>query len=214
MWFVNVGRTGERVTRRWARALVVLLALAASARAEPAWRRVSERDGMVVETRSVEGSAMREVRVTTHDALPPDAIMTTLWRHEEYPRFVDFLEQVAVLRDDGDSKLVYERIRVPLGRDRDTTLRITRTHADGGWEVVSTAVPDEGPPPGAGYVRIRASRSVWRLAPGLTGGTDVSYEIRTDAGGLLPGWIVARVQNTAAAKFVRAVLERARQPRS
>ena len=191
---------------------VVLLLGVTAASADQPWRRVGDRDGMAIEARTPDGSTMREVRVTTHDPLPPDTIMATLWRHEEYPRFVEFLEQVDVLRDDGDSKLVYERIRVPLGRDRDTTLRITRTRSGEGWEVVSTAVPEEGPPPSAGYVRIRASRSVWRLVPAADGGTDVSYEIRTDAGGLLPGWIVARVQNTAAAKFVRAILERARKP--
>ncbi len=195
-------------------ASAILLAPARPVLAEPAWRQVAVRDGMTIEARGVDGSAMREVRVSVHDALPPDAIMATLWRHEAYPEFVEFLEQVEVLRDDGDSKLVYERIRVPLGRDRDTTLHITRTRAGEGWEVVSTAVPDEGPPPTAGYVRVRDSRSVWRLVPRAEGGTDVSYEIRTDAGGLLPGWIVARIQNSAAAKYVRAMLERARKAAS
>ena len=189
---------------------MVVLLQASPALAEQSWRRVGERDGMTIDARTDDDSAQREVRVATHDSLPPDAILATLWRHEDYPKFVDFLVQVDVLRDDGDSKLVYERIKVPLGRDRDTTLRITRTHVGDGWEIVSTAVPDEGPPPTPGYVRVRTSRSVWRLVPGPAGGTDVSYEIRTDAGGLLPGWIVARIQNTAAAKFVRAVLERAR----
>jgi len=189
--------------------MVVLLS-ASPAVAEQPWRHLGERDGMTIDTRTDEDSGQREVRVATHDALPPDTILATLWRHEDYPKFVDFLQQVDVLRDDGDSKLVYERIKVPLGRDRDTTLRITRTHEGDGWEIVSTAVPDEGPPPNPGYVRVRTSRSVWRLMPAPAGGTEVSYQIRTDAGGLLPGWIIARIQNTAAAKFMRAVLERAR----
>jgi ribosome-associated toxin RatA of RatAB toxin-antitoxin module len=191
--------------------VVALVVLAGAAHAAQDWQHVADRDGMVIETRTVEGTSLREVRVSTHDALPPDAIMATLWRHDEYPRFVDFLERVDVLRDDGDTKLIYERIHVPLGQTRDITLRITRTFSAGVWEVVSTAVPDEGPPPSASYVRVRDSRSVWRLAPGAGGGTDVSYDIRTDAGGLLPGWIIARVQNRASAKFVRAILDRARQ---
>lgn len=216
MWFATMGtavvvRAGAAAVLRATLAAGVVLLAVRSAGAETAWRHVADRDGMTIEARSVDDATRREVRVSTHDPLSPDAIMATLWRHEEYPTFVDFLEQVDVLRDDGDSKLVYERIRVPFGRDRDTTLRITRTRAGDGWEVVSTATPDDGPPPAAGYVRIRASRSVWRLVPGADGGTDVSYQIRTDAGGLLPDWLVARIQNAAAAKFVRAVLERARQ---
>jgi ribosome-associated toxin RatA of RatAB toxin-antitoxin module len=191
---------------------VALLTLAGAARAAEDWQRHPDQDGMVIESRPVDGTAMREVRVTTHDPLPPARIMATLWRQDEYPQFVESFAQVDVLRDDGDTKLVYERIHVPFGDPRDMTLRITRTFAapPGVWEVISTAVPDEGPPPSPGCVRVRASRSVWRLVPGADGGTDVSYAIRTDAGGRLPGWIVAWIQKNAAAKFVRAILDRAR----
>jgi ribosome-associated toxin RatA of RatAB toxin-antitoxin module len=192
---------------------VALVTFAGAARASEDWQRLADQEGMVIESRTVDGTSMRAVRVTTHDAFPPARIMATLWRQDEYPQFVKSFAQVDVLRDDGDTKLVYERIHVPFGSARDMTLRITRTFSapTGVWEVVSTAVPDEGPPPSPGYVRVHASRSVWRLVPGADGGTDVSYDIRTDAGGLLPGWIVARIQKSAAAKFVRAILDRARR---
>jgi hypothetical protein len=199
-----------RVSRWFA---VTLLMLAGTAHAAEDWKRVADRDGIVIEARSFEGTSMREVRATTHEPIPSASIMATIWRHAEYIQFVPSIERLDVLRDDGDTKLIYERIHMPIVKDRDTTLRVTRSFspATGVYEVTSIAVPDQGPPPSAAYVRVRASRSVWRLVPAASGGTDVSYDIITDAGGLLPGWIVASIQRDATAKFVRAILDRARQ---
>jgi ribosome-associated toxin RatA of RatAB toxin-antitoxin module len=199
------------------RYLLAVFLIASVVRADDgAWQRVTERDGIVIERRAADGSSAREVRATTHSPLPPSAIMATIWKHDEYTQFVPYLKRVDVLRDDGDAKLVYEQIRVPLAKDRDITLRVTRTFsaATGLYEVISTAVPEEGPPETAAYVRVRTSASRWELAPAADGGTAVTYTLRTDAGGLLPAWIVSVAQRDTAAKLVRAMLDRARQNNS
>jgi hypothetical protein len=191
---------------------LLLLSLASLAHAADAgWERLSERDGMVVERRAVEESALREVRVTTHSSLPPATIMATLWKHEDYVRFVPYLKRLDILRDDGDVKLIYQQARVPLAKDRDSTIRVRRTfEADTGtWEMVSTAVPDEGPAPTDEYIRVRHSEGRWRLAPAADGGTDLTYTLRTDAAGLLPAWIVNVAQKDITPKLVRAMLDRA-----
>jgi ribosome-associated toxin RatA of RatAB toxin-antitoxin module len=193
--------------------LLALLCLASLAHAvdDGAWERVTERDGLVIERRAVEGSAVRELRVTGHSPLPPATIMATLWKHEDYVQFVPYLKRLDVLRDDGDVKLIYQQIRVPLTKDRDSTVRVRRAFdpATGSWEVTSTAVPDEGPPASDDYVRVRTSEGRWRLVPSTDGGTSITYTIRTDAGGRLPAWIVNAAQKDVAAKLVQAMLDRA-----
>ncbi|TMA70511.1 MAG: hypothetical protein E6J69_02370 [Deltaproteobacteria bacterium] len=155
------------------RCLLAVLALAGVAHADGGdWERIADRDGVVIERRGVEGSSVREVRVTTRASLPPAAIMATLWKHEEYVEFVPYLKRLDVLRDDGDVRLIYEQIHVPLVKDRDVTLRIRRTFS-----------PE---------------------------GTAVVYTVRTDAGGLLPAWIVNTAQKDVSVQLVRAMLERAR----
>ena len=190
------------------RALVALLVLATGALAGDAgWERVTERDGIVVET-----SGVHEVRATAHSPLPPAAIAATIWKQDEYTQFMPHLKRLDVLRDEGDAKLIYEQIRVPFAKDRDVTIRVTRSFsADTGvYEFTGHSVADEGPPPTSDHVRVRESAGRWRLVPAPDGGTDVSYVNRTDAGGYVPTWIVNAAQKETVANLVHAMLDRAR----
>jgi len=168
---------------------------------------------MVIERRSVPDSGLRELRLTTHCSVRPAAFVATLWRHDEYVQFLPYLKRLDVLRDEGDVKLIYEQIRVPVFKDRDLTVRVTRAFSPdtGTYEIVSSAVPDEGPPESPDYVRVRTSVARWSLAPAADGGTAVIYTIRTDAGGPLSGWLVDVIEKDAAVKVLRAMLDRAQQ---
>ena len=196
------------------RGLLAVLLLVAGAQADEAgWQRVAEHDGIVIERRTDDGPSVHEVRATTRSALSPAAIMATLWKHDEYVQFVPYLKRLDVLRDEGDAKLVYEQLRVPLLKDRDLTLRVTRTFspATGAYEVTSVAAPGEGPRESSAYVRVRTNVGRWRLEPTAEGGTAVTYVLRTDPGGLVPAWIINAAQKEVTAKFVRAMLDRAQQ---
>ena len=193
--------------------LVVLLLVAGAHADEAGWQRVAEHDGIVIERRTDDGPSIHEVRATTRSSLSPAAIMATLWKHDEYVQFVPYLKRLDVLRDEGDAKLVYEQLRVPLLKDRDVTLRVTRTvSAEGGpCEVASVAVPEEGPPESSAYVRVRTNVGRWRLEPTAEGGTAVTYVLRADPGGLVPAWFVNAAQRDVVAKLVRAMLDRAQR---
>src|SRR2546427_1635009 len=153
--------------------VLAALVIARVACADEAWQRVADSDGIVIDRRAVDGTAIHEVRATAHSPLPPSAIMATLWKHEDYVQFVPYLKRLDVLRDDGDTKLIYEQLHVPLLKDRDVTLRVTRTFSSetGGYEIASVAVADEGPPERGAHVRVRTSASRWRLAAAAGGGT-------------------------------------------
>jgi ribosome-associated toxin RatA of RatAB toxin-antitoxin module len=194
--------------------VVALLILAGSSLADNSdWQRIADRDGIIVERRSVGGSSMRELRTAAHSPLPPAAIMATIWKQDEYVQFMPYLKRLDVLRDDGDTKVIYEQLRIPLAKDRDLTVRVTRTSLPdtGAYEIASLAVADEGPPETDDYVRVRTSVAGWRLTPAADGGTDVSYTIRTDAGGLMPVWILDAAQKNVTVKILRAMLDRAQQ---
>jgi len=196
---------------RMRRVLLALLLAVSIAAADDGWRRIDVEDGIVIETRDVEGSALREVRATTHTDVDPPAIAAVLWRHEEHPRFVPHLLHVEVVRDAGDERIVYEQISVPLLRDRDVVLRARRQvdPSSGVIDVRTTAITDEGPPETSRFVRVRESAGHWHLVPASAGGTDVTYTIRTDVGGTLPAWIVNRAQHETVPDLVRAMLARA-----
>jgi ribosome-associated toxin RatA of RatAB toxin-antitoxin module len=197
--------------RGYAVAFLVLATVGQAADGQ--WQRWGERDGVAIDRRSVEGSSAPELRLTARSPVSPAAFMRTLWRHEEYSKFLPHLKRLDVLRDDGNTKLIYEQIHVPLVKDRDLTLRVTRSGspAAGTYEIVSSAVPNEGPPESHDYVRVRSSLGRWRLAPVAGGGTAVTYTIRTDGGGRMPGWIVGALEKNAAVTAFRAMLDRARR---
>src|SRR5262245_52140239 len=147
------------------RGVIVALTAVASAHAGDAgWERIAERDGIVIERRAAE-PPMREIRALAHSPLPPAAIMATLWKHDEYMQYVPYLRRLDVLEDDGDSKLIYEQIKVPVVKDRDVTVRVTRTFFPdtGTYELNSVAVPDEGPAESRDFVRVRTSVGHWLL---------------------------------------------------
>ena len=191
--------------------VAVLLAGGVAAADDAGWQRVAERDGVVVESRATSKPSVYELRATARSSLPPAAIMGVLWKHEEFPQFVPYLKRLDVLRDEGDVRLLYEQFHVPVLKDRDATVRVTRAFspATGVYEMTSIATSDDGPPPRDDYVRIRESRGQWRLVPADGGGTAVTYTIRADVGGLAPAWIVRIAQRDVATRFVLAVLDRA-----
>ena len=177
------------------------------------WDRLAERDGILIEGRRVGDSSTRELRATTRSPVTPATFMATLWKYDEYPRFLPYLKHLDVLRDDGDAKLIYEQVHLPLLKDRDAVLRVTRTFAPdtGTYDIVSRAVADEGPPESRDYVRVRTSLARWHLAPAVDGGTAITYAIETDAAGRVPAWLFVPMQKNAVMKALHAMLERARQ---
>jgi len=70
---------------------VALLLLACTSQAgDGEWERLGEREGIVIERRSVGHSSIRELRLTARSPVPPAVLMATIWRHEEYAQFLPF----------------------------------------------------------------------------------------------------------------------------
>ncbi len=195
---------------RWSGVALLLLASTATF-ADGGWQEIGREDGVVVEAREVAGSPLHEIRATAHATVPPEAVLEVLWRHAEHPSFVPHLAHLDVVRDAGDERIVYEQITFPLLKDRDVVLRVRRARdlATGTIDVTSAAITDEGPPPTSAFVRVTANAGHWHLVPSADGGTDVTYTIRTDAGGHLPAWVANRAQRSAVPELVQAMLHRA-----
>jgi hypothetical protein len=194
--------------------LVLLLLVASLARTDDGgWEPVDQRDGIAVERRTSGDPPARELRLTTRSEIPPAGVMATLWKHEEYVDFLPWVKRVDVVRDEGDSKVIYEQINIPVVKDRDATVRITRTFLPktGTYEVASRVISDEGPPEREDHVRVRTGEAQWLLVPAEGGGTHLTYTVRTDLGGRVPGWIFDAVQKDVALRICRALLERVRR---
>jgi hypothetical protein len=168
-------------------------------------------DAIQVETRDVAGTSQREAHATAHASATPEAILGVLWAHRDHPRLLPRVEHLEIVRDDGDERVIYQQIAVPIGKNRDVVLRV-RKHVDrstGVIDVRSSTVADEGPPETSRFVRVRTSAGHWHLVPAADGGTDVTYTIRTDGGGGLAGLVAGYAQREAVVDLIRAVLTHA-----
>ena len=145
---------------------------------------------------------------------PIERVWEVLRDVEHYHEFMPYVAEATVLREHGDTRIVYERFSGPFVADRDVTLQILAT-ADLVSRVYGqefSVAPDDGPPPIQGVVRITLSTGRWRLEVDTPSTTRVIYHIHTDPGGYIPHWLVNFMQSRGLGKFTRAVETRATNP--
>lgn len=192
-------------------ALMLCLALPAMARAE-GWEKLSEKDGVLVERRSVPGSAYFEVRATGRCPLPPAVVYATLWKHDEYMQFMPHLKSLQILKDEGNYRFVYEQVSMPVVADRDYTVRLTKLvdPESQTYQTVFESATDVGPPENSKFVRVHKIKGSWTLTP-LDGGkaSSLTYLAYSEPGGSLPTWLVNSAQKDAPRDVVLAVIKRA-----
>lgn len=145
---------------------------------------------------------------------PVERVWEVLRDVEHYHEFMPYVAEASLLREHGDTRIVYERFSAPIIADRDVTLRIV-SNANPVSRVYGqefSVAADEGPPPIEGVVRIALSNGQWRLQVDTPSTTRVIYHIHTDPGGYIPHWLVNFMQSRGVGKFTHAVETRATNP--
>ena len=87
---------------------------------------------------------------------------------------------------------------MPIVRDRDYTVRLQRRMEPTSqrYEVAFATANEAGPPPDKHHIRVPTIRGRWLIEPGPDGkGSRVRYEVFSDPGGVLPSWLLNRVQS-------------------
>lgn len=210
--------------RRAGLALSLLLPLAAprSARAgDGPWELVSNKDGIVVERRTVEGSHLKEFRGRAVLDAPLASLLAVFTDVAHATEWMDRCAASSLVEDDGDlRKVVYNRTHAtwPVS-DRDAVLRnevffepaLGRVRL----EFVSVTRPDA--PPVKGVVRMPYVRGHWYFWPQRDGKTRVEYQVHADPGGALPDWLVNYVSRELPRKTIVGLgrqVERRHDPRA
>jgi hypothetical protein len=171
---------------------------------------------VVVQGRLREGSAVKEFRGCGLIAASPSVVFAVLNDTEAYPNFMPYTAECRVLKREKDSVLAYQRLNVPLVRDRDYTLRSQHSKwlgPDGliyriRWEPAN----DLGPPLTPGVQRVNLCEGGWLLEPQGTTATRATYSIFTDSGGSLPAFIVNNGSRIGIGKVFEAVRKQVKNP--
>lgn len=157
------------------------------------WKLVSTSDGVALYRRSRPGPGHYESKAIGEIAASTAVVHAVIDDVDSYSSFMPYTVECRILKRDGDSVLTYQRISAPLVSDRDYTLRVRTTAkkvAEGTsylsrWETANALGPAEKP----GVVRVKLCEGGWVLEPSGPNATRATYNVYTDSGGVIPGFI-------------------------
>jgi hypothetical protein len=173
----------------------------ASAQTDSPWVDPYETDdGIAVYSREVPESGILELRAVCVADVPPRIVFRTAMRRETYRHTSKYVVDYQIIRTDQSNVwYTYQRLAIPLFRDRDYTLRYEarQDSLHGHYSLVWTIANDKGPPPNENVVRIEVSRGALEMVPVDEGTkTRLICTIYAEPGGSIPGWL-ANIGNTS-----------------
>lgn len=182
-----------------------------------AWKEEANRDGLIIYSRTREGSALKEFKTVGVIDAPAGAVYAVLSDVEAYPGFMPYTTECSVLKRTGDCTIAYQRLALPMVSDRDYTLRSEHSKTPGPngpiyriqWEPAN----DLGPPEKLGVERVKICEGGWLIEPNGTGATSATYVIYTDSGGAIPAVIANSGSRMAIRKMFAAIRKEVHEPK-
>lgn len=179
------------------------------------WEEVSNRDGIRIWKRQRAGVSVPEHRVETVIPAASARVWEVIKEVNNHPKFMPYMVEARILKEQGDVRWVYQRLSPPLISDRDYVVR-AETLADASVGVYEqrfeVAAKGVGPGPVKGVVRVPLASGRWLLEPLSPQKTRVIYELLTDPGGMVPSWVVGFAQRNSFPDLFAAVTQRAKNP--
>jgi hypothetical protein len=180
--------------------------------AEPAFKKVDEVDGVLVEARPVEGSKVVELRLTTTTTRTVKSLCDAAFGSGKFDPAEPDLKSRKILEEHEDDRVTYEQISPPVVANRDYAVRARRVRSDdGSCRMFFEAANELAPKSPDGWVRIEKLKGVWQFEP-VDGKTRVTYLIHSDPAGALPAFMVEGSRRTIALKWVKMLIAKGVDP--
>jgi hypothetical protein len=189
---------------RWILALAIV-AGAASARAEDgrgAWEQVSNKDGILVQRRSVEGSKLKEFLGRGVIDAPIGRVLAVIRDADRRGEWMPNCANSHLVDENiaARTQIAYHRTKAPWPvSDRDSVNRAEMIVEPAKHRVYLPfeAISLPKVPPVKGVVRMPFMRGHWILIP-VDGGraTEAEYQVWANPGGILPDWLANLASKT------------------
>jgi hypothetical protein len=181
------------------------------------WKPAAREKDVAIYSRLRPGSPIKEFKgVGTFDA-PTSAVCAVIDDFQNYPKFMPFMAECRLIRQDGDSIVGYQRLSPKVCSDRDYTLRVWKKSwpAPDGLIFMTYWSPanELGPPEKKGVVRVKICEGQWLLEPDGATKTRATYVIYSDTGGFIPSFIANRISLTGINRLFAAIRKQVKNPR-
>jgi len=194
--------------------LLAALLLSTGALADDGWSLAYDREGIRVYLRGVADSPYQQFRgVSTIKA----SVRTLVDLQENLRVACKWLyacDQMRLVEVDGDSTWVYLTTNLPWPTlPRDIILKVTTERLDDGTLVRHLSAEPGKLPEEPGLIRVQHLSGEWVMKPLGERETEVTYQLKADPAGDVPGWLANRFVVDAPVvtlRTLRAVAERQR----
>jgi hypothetical protein len=185
-------------------------AFAAEDIASNEWKKINEtKDGIMIYTRIVPGSLIREVKSTYMIESPPLNVWQALLDKETYKDSNKYVEVDTVYRTaNANIWYNYQKVAPPLMDRRDYTLRYESMNRPEKnlYKLVWAVAKDFGPPPEKGVLRLSVCDGWFTIEPRDDGTKSfITYWLCFDPGGQVPPWAANLANRSSVPDFLRKV---------
>jgi hypothetical protein len=181
------------------------------------WKLVTKSDSLLLYSRLRSGSPIKEFRAIGEIDAPTSSVLAVIDDVPNYPKFMPYTQECRLLRSEGSSTVVYQRLSPKICCDRDYTLRIFRKS----WAVANgivflniwTPANELGPPERKGIVRIKKCDGSWLLEPIGVGKTRAIYSVYADSAGAIPPFLANHASQIGIGKVFAAIRKQVKDSR-
>lgn len=185
-------------------------ALASLLSAAPAdYKKVDETDGVLIESRPVEGSPIVELRLTTTTTKSVDSLCEAVFGDGKFDPEEPDLKSRKIISESADERVTYDQISPPLVANRDYAVKAKRTQlSDTQCSMAFTAANELAPPKPEGWVRITKLWGEWKFQRGADGKTKITYVIFSDPAGSIPTFMIEGSRRKFALQWMKRIIAR------
>lgn len=159
------------------------------------WELIKDEDGIMVYTRTISGSNIKEFRGVTNIMAPLDSILGVLNDTEACPKWIHNCKDALKLRDISFNEgYIYQVIDFPFPvKDRDLILqsKMSQDPVSKAITIELTSIPDYISE--TKNVRIKKSNGKYVIKPIDNGSFEVTWQHHTEPGGRIPSWLVNKL---------------------